>query len=164
MAVTVGTDVYDTEANVDTYWSNRGNTAWAALSSPNKEIYMRKATDWLDRNFRWRGTAQAAPTSQRLGWPRDTAYDDDGYQIGETLANMPWQVEEAMAIVAELYSLGTYDLEGIVTDDLSSVKFQKVDVIEVEYDTRKRLQGQDVISHVYQLLRPVTFQDKLLRA
>lgn len=152
MTVTVGTDVYDTVENVDAYHDARGNVDWAALALADKEIYMRKATDWLERNFTWRGTR--AESSQRLGWPRLDAYDDDDYQIGDVEA--PWQVKEAMAIVADLYRDGSYDLTGIVTDDDAAVTKTKVDVIEVEYDSAARLKGQDVLSHIYQLLTSVT--------
>lgn len=159
MTLTVGTNCYDTSANVDTYWSDRGNTDWAALSTADKELNIIKATDWLERNFEWRGNR--ATSDQRLHWPADCAYDDDDFQIGATEA--PWQVKEAMAIIADLYRQGTYDMEGILTDD-NAVKRQKVDVIEVEYDRTLRLRGQAVITHVYALLRPVTVGWGLLRA
>lgn len=150
MTITVGTDVYDTEANADTYWSERGNTDWAAASSANKEIYLRKATDWLDRNYRWRGTRKTS--SQRLGWPRDDAYDDDDFQVGTTEA--PGRVKEAMFIIADLYRQGTYDLEGITTSDSRALKLQQVDVIRVEYDVGARFSGADDIAHVHKLLLP----------
>lgn len=149
MTVTVGTDVYDTVANVDTYWSDRGNTSWAALTTANKEIHMRKATDWLERNFRWRGTR--ATDDQRLGWPRNYAYDDDNVSIGTESA--PWQVKEALAIVADLFRDGSYNLTGIVTRS-TRIKRQKVDVIETEYEGGSS--GQDTLTHVYQLLRAVS--------
>lgn len=160
MTVTVGTDVFDTVANVDTYWSDRGNTAWAALDTSTKEVHMRKATDWISRNFRFIGTRKTA--AQRLHWPANDAVDPDGFTVGDQDA--PWQVKEAMAIVADIVREGAYDLEGILTDDTAAIKKQKVDVIEVEYDTAARLRGQDVISHVYQLLAPLTFSSTLLRA
>lgn len=160
MAVTVGTDVNSTVAETDTYHSARGNLAWAAQGTGDKEVNKRKAADWLERNFNWRGTRLTS--DQRLGWPRDAAFDDDGYQIGESAA--PLVVQEAEAIIADVYRGGTVDLEGIVTNDTAATKFQKVDVIEIEYDTGKRLQGQDIVSHVYKLLTHVTAQDKLLRA
>jgi hypothetical protein len=152
MALTVGTDAYDTLANVDAYWVARGGTAWAAeTDDPTREIYIRKATDYIDRNFTYIG--DVATSTQRLKWPRQFAYVE-GNEIGETV--IPWQVEEATAIVADLFRNGTYDMEGIVTNDAAAVSMQKVDVITVAYDTSKRLQGKAVMSHVSMLLRPLT--------
>jgi hypothetical protein len=157
MTVTVGTDVYDVIANVDTYWSDRANTAWGVLSTASKEAYCRKAAEWLDRNFKWRGSR--ATDAQRLQWPRLNAYDDDGFAIGATDA--PWQVKEAAAIIADLYRGGVVDLEGVVSNS-GLVKRQKVDVVEIEYETQMR--GQATVSHVYQLLRPVCMGTELLRS
>lgn len=159
MAVTVGTDVYDTVANTDAYWSARGNTDWAALDTDAKEINLVKATDWIERNFRFRG--KRLTQAQTLAWPRQLAFDDDGYPIGETEA--PLQVKRAMYLVADVFREGVYDLQGVVTDDVA-VERQKVDVIEIEYDTTKKLRGQDVVSYVYQTLGPMLTSNYLLRA
>jgi len=150
MTITVGTDVYDTEANSDTYWTNLGNTGWTADTSANKEINLRKATDYLERNYRFRGTRSTA--AQRLHFPCLEAYDDDDFQFGQTEA--PTRVKEAMYIVADLYRQGTYDLEGIQTSNDRALKRQKVDVIEVEYDAGNRFGGADDLTHVVNLLRP----------
>jgi len=160
MAITVGTDTNQTLVEADLYWSNRGNTDWAALSDADKEINLRKAADWLERNFRWRGTRKTA--SQRLGWPRDQAFDEDSFVIGDTAA--PPIVKEAEAIVADLYRAGVNDLEGIVTDTESAVIKEKVDVIEVAYDSTSRIRGADVISHVHLMLRGVVLGNQLLRS
>ena len=152
MTLTVGTDSYDTLDNVNAYWLKRGNTLWAALTDDEKEVNIVKATDWLERNFSWRGTRATA--EQRLGWPRLDAYDDDDFQIGATDA--PWQVKEATAIMADIYRDGTYDLNGILTSNARSLKRQKVDVIEVEYDPGSRIPGADVVTHVIKLLNAVT--------
>ena len=150
MAITVGTDVYDTEANSDVYWANYGNTDWTGDTSANKEINLRKATDWLERNYRFRGTRKTA--DQRLHFPCNDAYDDDDFQFGQTEA--PTAVKEAMFIVADLYRQGIYDLEGIQTSNDRALKRQKVDVIEVEYDAGNRFGGADDLSHVVLMLRP----------
>lgn len=162
MAITVGTDANQDLTTIDAYWAARGNTDWAALADADKEINMRKAADWLERNFRWRGSKATA--AQRLGWPRNQAFDDDNFPVGETEA--PLVVKEAEAIVADLYRQGTLDLEGIVTDQTAAVIKEKVDVIEVAYDSSARLKGADVVSHVHLMLRlgGVTLGQTLLRA
>jgi len=159
MALTLLTDSYDSIANIDTYWAARGGTDWAALTDANKEIYIRKATDWIDRNFNFIG--YAATSAQRLAWPREQAIDRDDYLLANTDA--PWQVKEACAIVADLYRAGTYDLEGVITDDAGIIK-TVVDVIEVEYDSRARRRGADSITHVNLLLGPLSTGNELLRS
>lgn len=153
MTLTVGTDAYDTLANVRAYWAAHDTTAsaaWVALSDAEAEILIRKGTDWVDRNFSFLG--DKATAAQRLKWPREQA-EVEGFFIDSS--EIPWQIEEATAQVAELYRLGTYDLDGIVTDDDAAISMQKVDVITVQYDSSRRLNGADVPSHVFELLRPL---------
>lgn len=153
MALTVGTDAYNSLANVRAYWDDRdsaASTAWAALADADAEKLIRKATDYVDRNWEYIGDVSTA--TQRLKWPRKYA-EVEGNLLSET--TIPWQIEEATAIIADLYRLGTYDLEGIVTDDAAAISMQKVDVITVQYDTSKRLAGADIPSHVHKLLRPL---------
>lgn len=154
MALTIGTDAYNTLANVRTYWAGNNtvsSTAWIALSDSEAEILIRNATNWLDRNIEYIG--DKATAAQRLKWPR-------AFAVVETFpldsATIPWQLEEATAEIAELYRVGVVDLTGIVTDDSAAISMQKVDVITVQYDTSRRLQGADVPSHVFELLRPLT--------
>jgi len=150
MALTVGTNAYDTLANVRTYWLERGDTTWAVLTDAAAEVLIIKATDYVDRT--WEFIGDKATGTQRLKWPRKYA-EVEGFTLSDS--DVPWQVEEATAQLAELFRLGTYDLQGIVTNDVAAIIKQKVDVIEVEYDASKRLQGGAIPSHVYELLRPV---------
>lgn len=153
MPLTVGTDAYSTLANVRAYWADRSSTAgaaWAALADVDAERFIRRATDYIDRG--WEFLGDKATAGQRLKWPRKFV-EVEGFLLDETL--IPFQIEEATALIADLYRLGTFDLEGIVTDDAAAISMQKVDVITVQYDTSKRLQGADIPSHVYKLLRPL---------
>jgi len=160
MTLTISTNAYATAAFVASYLLERGEADFDALSEAAQEPFIIKATDYVERNFNWRGDRLTA--AQRLHWPASNAYDDSGYSIGAT--DVPWQVQEAVAIVADLYRAGTYDLTGILTDDLAALKRTKVDVIEQEFDTARRLNGADVLSHVIQLLRPVTLDGGLKRS
>lgn len=163
MTLTLGTDAYETLANVRAYWLARDDVAsdaWIALSDANAEQLIRKATDYVDRNFAYIG--DKSTSTQRLKWPRVGAFVD-GFELDST--TIPWQVSEATSAVAEMFRLGIYNMEGIVTNDAAAITMQKVDVITVQYDSSKRLQGKDVPSHVYALLRPLTGgQGALLRA
>ncbi len=151
MALSVGTDAYNSLAAVRAYWDARGDTAWADLDDSAAEALIRKATDWVDRSFEFIG--DKATGTQRLKWPRQYA-EVEGFQLDSS--TIPWQVEEATALVAEMFRLGSYNMEGIVTDDTAAISLTKVDVITVQYDTARRLQGGSIPSHVIELLRPVT--------
>jgi len=55
----------------DTYHSNRGNTAWAAIATTAlKEAALRKASDYMGQIYgpRWKG--YRVGTAQALDWPR----------------------------------------------------------------------------------------------
>jgi hypothetical protein len=151
MALTVGTDAYDTLANVVQYWTDRGNAEWAALDETAGEILVRKATGYVDRSWDFIGDKATGP--QRLKWPRAYA-EVEGFALSDT--EIPWQIAEAVAEVAEMYRVGTYDMEGIVTDDSAAVSMEKVDVITIQYDTSKRIMGKAIPSHVHDLLKPLT--------
>jgi hypothetical protein len=64
-------DSYLSEANADSYHSARGNTTWAAATSPNKEIALRLATEYIDQRFTFKGVKKT--TTQSLQWPRISA-------------------------------------------------------------------------------------------
>lgn len=150
MPLTVGTDAYSTLAFVRAYWDARGDTSWADVEDATGEALIRKATDYVDRN--WEFIGDKATALQRLKWPRKYA-EVEGYLLDEN--TIPWQVQEATAEAAELLRLGTFDLQGVVTDDAAAIQMQKVDVITVQYDTSKRLQGADVPTHIHKLLAPL---------
>ena len=160
MALIIGTDAYDTLDNVKIYWANRGGVEWSEIEDADGEIFIRKATDYIDR--KWDFIGDKATSSQRLKWPRKFA-EVDGYLLDSDI--IPFQIQEATALMAEQFRIGTFNADGIVTDDTASITETKVDVITVKYDTTRRLQGGDVMSHVIELLRPlISGQGRLLRA
>lgn len=159
MALTVGVNSYGTQAEANTYQSDRGNLPWGSIAGGAKNQHLIKAHDWLERTFRYVG--RKATDAQTSAWPRTEAYDNvDDYQITGT----PEAVKEAQFIIADLYRDGSYDLEGIVNDTVGAVKKEKVDVLETEWDTSRRTRGPDILTHVYQLVSPyVLAQGTLLR-
>lgn len=157
MPLTLLNDAYDSLVNVDAYWAARSNAAWAALTDEQAEVYIRQATDWIDRQFSFIGSKKTV--DQRLKWPRDCAYDAEGRALTDTDA--PWQVKEATAIVADLYRQGIA-LDANITDD-SSIKKEKVDVIEVEYDTARRVRGGVIVPSVNLLLADLLSSRTVLR-
>jgi hypothetical protein len=120
---------YISVADASTYHANRGNTAWAALASDTlREQALRKATDYIEQNYRLRFAGRRVTQEQALSWPRYDVLRDDGYYYypGD---EVPTEVKNACAELALKAS----------TDELSpdltqGVIREKVDVLEVEYD------------------------------
>jgi hypothetical protein len=68
-------------------------------------VVLRRATrEWAEGvcGSMWRGHVQYQ--TQRLGWPRVGCYDDEGRLV--PLNTVPWQIPEAVAIVAGDFLLG----------------------------------------------------------
>lgn len=67
-------------AAADTYFSNRGNATWAALTTAVKEESLRKATDFMGQLYRLRWAGRRVLTTQALDWPR---YDVPRPDVGD---------------------------------------------------------------------------------
>ena len=61
---------YATVAEADLYFSNRGEATWAALTEPQKEQNLRKATDYMTQIYRLRWKGSRVTVDQSLDWPR----------------------------------------------------------------------------------------------
>lgn len=61
---------YASVAAADLFHSARGNAAWAALNTADKEINLRKATDWLGERFSTQWAGVRSTITQALDWPR----------------------------------------------------------------------------------------------
>ncbi len=116
---------YLSVADADTYWSNRGDSTWAAGTTAGKEEALRRATQYLDAEFIWIGAI--ASTTQALGWPRAGACDHEGRDLSDMV---PVLVENACAELAkEALSGALLTVEG--RDDRA--KRVKAGSVEVEY-------------------------------
>lgn len=148
----VGYNSYVPVGQADLYWEDRGNAEWGAalFGEVDKQVLLVKATDWIDRTFAFIGNVVFA--HQRLAWPRSVGGD------------IPFQVEEATCIIADLYRQDIFDLEGVVTDKTAATTKTKVEGLEIEYEGKYRLRGPDIPSHVFALLRPLLSSPSLLRA
>lgn len=69
-------------AYADTYHSNRGNTAWAALATAAKEQALRKSTDYMGQKYRLLWAGYRTNTDQPLDWPRSLVEIKDVNYIG----------------------------------------------------------------------------------
>lgn len=125
---------YLSVADADTYHSNRGNTAWAALATPAKEQALRKATDYIEQAYRYRWKGGRINAVQALSWPREYARREEfidnsfPYDIYFPSDVVPVEVETATAILALKSVSG--DLAGDLTQ---TVVREKIDVLEVQY-------------------------------
>ena len=100
-----GAQSYCSVAIADTYHSDRGNTAWSALTTAQKEQALRRATDYMDKYAaQWSGTRVSY--DQQLDWPRWGVFAN-GFVVDHTTA--PCAVQNACAWLALKAS----------TDDLS---------------------------------------------
>lgn len=129
MAVVVGTDVYYSVANADTYWAARTNTTWSSATTAQKEKALIEATQYIDGAYDFIGTQNP---DKVLAWPRYDVYIQQGNFAGVSYDSdtIPPQVEKACAELA-LEALSARLVE--VKDRGGAIKREKVDVIEVEY-------------------------------
>lgn len=141
MALTVedGTNV----AGADAYSSVADCSAWAikyyghALtgSPDDKEAAIRRAVAYLD-GLKWKGT-RTHGRGQSLAWPRGGVTDCEGLTIASD--EIPDELIFAQHVLARI----EFQSPGALSPSLNLgavVKREKVDVIEVEYDTA-RMQG-----------------------
>lgn len=150
MALTLLTDAYDTLANVTAYHVARGNDNWTGIDTATGEEHIRNATDWIDRNYDFKGKRKTL--SQRLSFPRTGLYID-GFLFGDT--DSPLVIKEATAIVAELYRVGALDLDGIIKAK-GAIKRERVEgAVEIEYENSGVPRAGVTLTHVSKLLKDV---------
>jgi len=129
---------YASTADADTYHSNLGNVAWAALQDAQKEQLLRAATQFMVRTYRPRWKGFRMSTTQTLDWPRMGCFIDDIAAfpstrfIGQYLYMVPVnvvpdQVKEACMELA-LIALTTPLITSVVNRTTSRVKTGSVDI------------------------------------
>lgn len=117
-------DSYVAVAEADTYFTNKGITSWTGTTAV-KEAALRKATQYLDATYLWRG--KIFSLTQTLGWPRTSIYDREGRDLKESV---PVKLKEAAYELA-LLSLSA---ELVVSLDNSAyVKSEQVGSLAVTY-------------------------------
>lgn len=126
-------------AFADTYYLNRANATWAALTTANKEASLRKATDYIQSKYHalWNGYRMTG--AQALDWPRDYVTRQDSLSGTLYWPNnaVPADVATATAILA------LKSVSGELMPDIERATIrEKVDVIEVEYDKSAALEKQ----------------------
>lgn len=101
MALTVGTDSYISQADATAYMvahyatTDAKHVAWDVLSSDDKDIHLRKATQIIDRQPL---IGYKAVTTQVLAFPRViyTEYDQEYINTGGAISNDNWYVQPSV--------------------------------------------------------------------
>ena len=96
-----GAESYVSVAAATTFHANRGNAAWALLTTAQMEESLRKATDYMRQAYRgiWKGFRVSS--SQVLDWPRANVQVEDGPYRNIVATNIvPQEVKDACAILA----------------------------------------------------------------
>ena len=119
-------DSYVSVDEADAYHAAHGNLTWAGLEVEQKEILLRRATDYITYIFGPSFIGTRAVAGQALAWPRTSIYDINLYGLG-----VPRQVREATVELAL-----TANTTPLVPNPSIGLRKKKVKVgsIEVEYD------------------------------
>lgn len=107
--IVAGATSYITRAQADSYHDDRGNSAWADASDKDQEAALIRATDYLDREFRYIGDETDA-NNQTLRWPRANACRPNGVVIEND--EIPTEIIEATAELALSALTGDLDPDG----------------------------------------------------
>lgn len=138
-------DAYVEITDVDTYATNYGKTSWTGLTNNEKELHIRRATQFIDNKYPYPGTPKTA--TQGLFFPLEELWVR-GYQV----TGVPRQLKDA---VCELATISvTTDLQDSVA--ARTYTYRKVKIGDVEkterYETDQR---QNIFYSVEMLLTPL---------
>jgi len=132
---------YISVASADTYFSDRGNATWAALTTAQKEQALRKATDFMLQRYRqyWKGYRNLS--TQALDWPRSFVYAEPiiASAVGDPYPQLidsnivPVEVSRACA---ELALRSTTYTDGLLPDVSDLVTEETIGPITTKYDSR----------------------------
>lgn len=118
-------NVYLSVADADTYHADRGNSAWAALTTAQKQAGLLYATTQIDVSYSWKG--YLADPDQALEWPRLSSDDTEGRVTDNEVPDKIKQATAELALLHQTSALNaTYSRGG-------RVKRQKVGIIEREF-------------------------------
>lgn len=140
---------YMSVAEADTYHSDRGNAAWTG-TTPQKEQWLRKATEYMVQTYRERWLSFRVTATQALDWPRAWVQVKDApYGYGSFAAMIPNNVVP-VEVKRACGELALQAISGDLAPALERVaRREKVDVIEVEYDAGspayKRFRNVDML-------------------
>lgn len=125
-----GAESYISVSDATAYHSNRGNVAWAALTTAQMEVALRKATDYLLQAYRGNWKGYRILSTQALDWPRSNVLIEDGPYNNLVAVNVvPQEVKNACA------ELALKTVTGDLAPDLEqNVTREAVGPLSVDYD------------------------------
>lgn len=140
---------YVSVAFADDYHERYGNADWAALGTDQKEIALRKATQYLDSEYSFIGDRKT--TTQALEWPRLNGANWYVFSTSDYVYNWPsLPLQQACCELALRYGDGSTPL---MPDETRGIKSERVGPIAVEYtDASQNTQ----FTQVDNMLRPIT--------
>ena len=121
-----GTNAYATLADADGWFAARGQAAWAAAGEARRSAALIRAADWLDGQFRFRGSR--AEAGQPRAWPRR------GFGSGaSTAGTLPGPVRTAYFELALALLDGEAAAERLIGLQ-GAVRRERVGGLAIEYE------------------------------
>jgi hypothetical protein len=157
-------DFYGSVAAADAYHAARLNAAWTGDEAA-KQAALIRASAYIDGKYqaqnscgRWESLFSGTKTggrAQALQWPRTGATDNEGNDIPSN--EVPIEIEQATyeAALREITLPGSLSPDYVAS---GAIKRQKVDVLEIEYQTASTGSGvptRPVITVVDELVAPL---------
>jgi len=124
---------YISVADADTYHAYRTAPAgWASASEPDKERYLRMATEYLGMRYGTAWLGSRINSTMALDWPRFGVWDEDGFPLDSDA--VPLRVPQATAEAALRVQQGDELLADVTEADLKRKKVKAGSVVtEKEY-------------------------------
>lgn len=142
----VNAESYVSVADCTSYHAAFGNSAWAALTLDAQEVALRKATQYIDARYRFKG--ERLKYDQALQWPRSGFASKDVSEL-----TPPWPVPQVKNATCELaLTASTTDL--FTNEDSRAVTEETVGPITLKYGDA-RFGGQVRYTLVDDLLAPL---------
>jgi hypothetical protein len=101
---------------------------WAALTDDQKEALLIRSSKYIDTYVRWNG--ERVDEDSGLRWPRSGVMDQDGFEFADD--TIPLILQDAVCEFAS-YLMTT---DWTAPQGTYAMKEIKVDVIEIQYDTK----------------------------
>lgn len=133
---------YGTRSDADSYHAARGNSAWAAASTTDRDAALLRASDYIDGRYQRRlptgaytsmfpGVPVATNTNGRQ-WPREGATDGYGRAIADDAIPEPVERATYEAALRELNEPGSLSPDYVPADKITQ---EKVGPLSVSYAT-----------------------------
>lgn len=132
-------------AYADDYFSTRGYTKWEDCTTAQKEMYLVKATDYINFAFKYHGVK--ATETQALNFPRKKLIDRDGYEVKGIPSCLKMAVCECVQVLVSGTDLfQTESSNGAVTSE-------KIGDLSFTYDVAQKIKDSSLYQSINSRLR-----------